>query len=106
MEGSGYSSSPEPILWEESVARKQRDADIFLEYLEARLKQAYAALHDAVARHGMQHREVHVALNTVRALRQQVEAQRAFVREIQHLVVSLHLHPELREFYMLAQRDW
>jgi hypothetical protein len=106
MESVDHSSLLEPVLWEESVARKQRDADIFLEYLEARLKQARAELHDAVARHGMQHREAHAALNTVQALRQQVEAQRAFVREIQRLVVSLHLHPELREFYMLAQRDW
>ncbi len=106
MESSGSSSSPEPILWEESVVRKQRDADIFLEYLEARLKQAHTVLHDTVTRHGTQHHEARAALNTVRALRQEVEAQRAFAREIQRLVISLRLHPELREFYMLAQRDW
>lgn len=106
MEDLRHLSSSEPILWEESVVRKQHDADIFLEYLDARLKQAYTTLHDTVARHGTQHHETHVALNTVRTLRQQVEAQCAFVREIQYLIVSLRLHPELREFYMLAQRDW
>lgn len=103
---------PAPVPWEESVARKQRDAEMLLEYFEARLRQAYAALHETVARHGIrgwsdrQRREVHAALDTVRTLRQRVEAQRAFIQEIHRLASSLHLHPELREFDLVAQSDW
>lgn len=117
IESPGYPShqehaAPGPTPWEESVARKQRDAEMFREYLDARLVQAYAALHDTVARHGIrgwsdqQRREVHAAVDTVRSLRRQIEVQRAFIHEIQQLTLSLHLHPELREFEQIAQSDW